>query len=507
VVLIEAGEEDRNFWIRTPLGLGKLYDNPRYNWMYNTEPEAELGDARIFVPRGKVIGGTGSINGMVYTRGQSEDFDLWRQLGNEGWSYDDVLPYFKKSENNMTHTDEYHGVDGPLVVSDPPRHELVDAFIGSGIQAGYPRNDDFNGTQEEGFGYNQLTISNGRRCSTATAFLKPARARKNLTVITKALATRILFDRTRAVGMEIEQDGVRRVIRARREVILCLGAINSPQLLQVSGVGPAELVGELGIPLVADVPGVGENLQDHFGPAMTYRCTRPVTLGDRANSVVKRTLMGLQYLLFRRGLMTTNGSFGAGLVRTRPELSVSDVRLKLNLWGRSTTGRSVANMGLLPFSAFSVLIALQHPDSRGSVRAKSGDTSVPPKIRYNFFVSEIDRRTCVEAIRIVRKIMALPPVSDFVAAELAPGPEAATDEDLIEFCRKRGRSTSHASCTCKMGVDAMAVVDPRLRVRGVSGLRVIDASVMPRIVGSNPNAAVIMIGEKGSDMILQDARH
>jgi choline dehydrogenase len=508
VALLEAGGEDNSFWIHTPIGFGRLYEDPDFNWLYESEPEPELAGAKVFQPRGKVLGGSGSINGMVYTRGQHDDFDHWRKLGNPGWSYDDVLSYFKRAENNEGGANAYRAVGGPLSISNAPKHELVDAFIAAGMQAGYPRNEDFNGAHEEGFGYNQLTTRRGRRWSTADAYLHPARKRANLEVITGALATRILFKNGEAAGIEYKKDGAVRTIHARREVVLCLGAFNSPQLLQVSGIGPAALLRGLDISLLADLPGVGANLQDHFGPAMVYRCTKPVTMSDRMNNPVRRIAMGLQYILFHKGLMTTNASFGAACIRTDPALPGSDIRLKLALWGRAAAGRSTARknrLGLLPFSSFSVLMALQHPESQGSVRIKSPDTSVPPAIRFNYLSAPGDRLTCLKAMHIIRRVMSMPAMAPYVSEEITPGPRVASDAELIEFCRQRGRSTLHASCTCKMGNDDMAVVDSRLRVRGVGRLRVVDASIMPRIVGSNPNAAVIMIAEKGSDMILEDA--
>jgi choline dehydrogenase len=505
VALLEAGGEDDSFWIHTPVGFGRLFDDENYIWQYETEPEPELAGARLEQPRGRVLGGTGSINGMVYTRGQPADFHHWRKLGNLGWDYEDVLPFFKKAEDNVWGPSEYHNAGGPWRISDPPQHELVDAFVEAGIAAGYPRNKDFNGETDEGFGYNQMNTRNGRRWSTAQAYLKPARWRPNLTVITRARATRVVFEDGRAIGIEYERNGKTETILASIEVVLSLGSFNTPQILQVSGVGPAALSRELGVPVVVDRPGVGENLQDHFGPSLTYRCTRPVTLNDKVNNPIRRTLMGLQYLLFHTGAMTTNGSYGAACLKTDPSLEATDIRLKINLFGRSGARRGKKELGLLPYSAFTVLMSMQHPDSRGTVRARTPRTDQQPEIRFNFFVSERDRRTCVESIRIIRTIMAQRPIVPYVAEEVLPGPAVTSEADLIDYCRKKGRSTFHASGTCKMGVDGMAVVDPRLRVHGVRGLRIMDASIMPRIVGANPQAAIVMIAEKGSAMMLEDA--
>jgi choline dehydrogenase len=509
VVLLEAGGSDNNFWIKAPIGLGRLYDDPRYNWRYESEPEPELANAKIYLPRGKVLGGTGSINGMVYVRGQRQDFRYWRQLGNIGWDYEDVLPYFIKAEDNERGADEFHGAKGPLRISDPPHHPLVEAFLAAGRQAGYPYTPDFNGQHDEGFGYDQLMTRRGRRWTTADGYLRPASRRPNLRIVTGAMTTRILFEGKAATAVEFVKDGTKQTIRPRREIIVAFGAFNSPQILQISGLGPADFLRDRGIAPVADLPGVGENLQDHFGPSVVYRCTQPITMNAIVNNPVRRTLMGLEYLLFHKGLMTTNASFGAANIKTDPALDGPDLRLKINLWGRARGGRvpgKPGNMGLMPFSAFSILLSILHPDARGSVRIKSSDADEPPSIRYNFYVSERDRRLCVDGVHLVRRLMSMPAMKPYITNEHLPGEAIIGKDELIEFCRKYSRPTSHASCTCKMGVDDMAVVDPRLRVRGVGRLRVVDASVMPRVVAANTNASIIMIAEKASDMILEDAQ-
>ncbi len=505
VALIEAGGEDNSFWIHTPIGYGKLYDDPKYNWTYESEPEPELAGGRSYLPRGRVLGGTGSINGMIYVRGHREDFDGWRQLGNAGWSFDEVLPYFKKSEDNVRGADAYHATGGPIRVEYTRRHELADAFVEAAVQAGFPRNDDVNGASADGFGYNQVTIRGGRRSGTATEYLRPARRRPNLKVILHALATRVLFRDSRAVGVEFRRHGVVESVSARREVILSGGTFNSPQLLQASGVGPADLLRSHGIPVVANMTGVGSNLQDHFQLTVGYRCTRPVTVNDVVNSPLRRTAMGIQYLLFRKGLMATNATLAGGGIRTDPSFASPNCRLQLRLWGRSITGRSKERMGLHPFSSFIVSATMVHPDNRGTVRIKGSDAAVAPEIRFNYFVSERDRRACVAALKSIRKVMSMPAIAHYVAEEMSPGPQCISDADLIEFCRNRGNTNHHQVGTCKMGVDDQAVVDPRLRVRGIAGLRVIDASIMPTIVGGNTNATTVMIAEKGSAMMLEDA--
>lgn len=507
VALLEAGGSNDNFWIRTPLGYGKLFEEPefrKYNWSYESEPETGLGGRKIYQPRGKVLGGTGSLNGMDYVRGQKQDFDHWRELGNVGWGYGDVLPFFIKCENNERGASAFHGADGPLRISNLPKHELAEAFIQSAEQLGYARNDDFNGAQQEGFGYHQANIYAGRRFSTADAYLAPARNRANLTILTEAAVNRVVIKDRKAVGVEFRRGNNVEKITARREVILCGGSFNSPQLLQLSGIGPANLLRGFGIPVEADLSGVGENLQDHFNIALTYRSNRPITVNDAVINPIRRYAMALNYLLFRRGFMATNGNFGTGFIRTDPSLAAPDAKIRLRLWSRSS-GNTRQLMGIHPFSGFGASLALIHPDNRGSVRIRSADAGTAPEIRFNYFQSDRDRQTMLRTIGITRKIMSVPAMAENIVEEMIPGPHCASDGELIEFCRSSGNSGVHPSGTCRMGIDDGAVVSPRLQVRGINGLRVIDASVMPTIVGAPTNAATIMIGEKGASMILEDA--
>ena len=507
VALLEAGDNDSSFWIHVPLGYGKLYNHPKYNWLYESEPEPHLGGARLFQPRGKVLGGSSSINGMIYIRGPRQDFDHWRQLGNVGWSYDDVLPYFRKAEDNARGADVYHGVGGPLGVSDVPRHEMADAFIDAAREAGYTENDDLNGMNQEGIGYVQATTRGGRRCSTAVAYLNPARGRANLRIIVNAMATRILFDGRQAVGAEYRQHGVTVAIRARREVVLAAGAFNSPQLLQLSGVGPAELLQQLGIDVVAESPFVGRNLQDHFGVGLAYRCTRPITINDYVANPLRRWKMGLDYLLFRKGPMASTALLCAGFVRSDPALVAANICVIMYIWSTAASARrSREKAALSPFPGCTVMASICRPESRGSVRIASPDCMVAPEIRFNHLEAWRDRDTLHTGIDIVRRIMSMPKISPYIAAEDSPGPACRTPPEIDRFVSERGRSTFHSTSTCAMGIGEDAVVDPRLRVRGVARLRVIDASVMPRVIGGNTNAAAIMIGEKGADMILEDAR-
>lgn len=505
VAVLEAGGEDDSFWIHTPIGFGRLYEDPRYNWRYQSEPESELKGSKSFQARGKVLGGTSSINGMVYMRGQKQDFDHWRQLGIVGWGYEDVLHYFKKSEENELGSTSFHGRGGPLKVSNLPRHALADAFISAGAECGYDRNDDFNGAHQDGFGYLQVTTRRGRRSSTATAFLRPARQRENLKVITNALATRIIFKDKTAVGVEYAKDGVTQSLIARGEIVIAAGVFNSPQLLELSGVGQADRLSKFGISITADLRGVGENLQDHFTATVSFRCTKRITINDAVNSRLHRLSMGLRYFLFHTGPMTYGGAFGAGCIRVNADAAAPDIKLNLQLWCRSHVGGGNAGLALLPFSAFGISMNVLHPESRGSVHIRGPDPSLPPEIRFNFFTAETDRRMAVEGLRVVRRLAATSSLRPYIAEEITPGPKVSSDGDLREFCRCAGRSTHHGTSTCKMGVDSLAVVDSRLRVRGVDRLRVVDASIMPTIVGGNTNAAAIMIGEKGAAMLLEDS--
>jgi choline dehydrogenase len=501
VLLLEAGPADRNPWIHVPIGYAKLFTNAKVNWLYESEPEPELNNRRIIQPRGKVLGGSSSINGLVYIRGQKEDFDLWRQLGNAGWSWDDVLPYFKKAESQQRGADEYHGGDGPLSVSDQTEpHELCEAFIAAGQQTGIPRNDDFNGASQEGVGYFQTTSRKGLRCSTAVGYLRPARKRPNLTVVTAALTTRILFDGTRAIGIVFTRGGESMLARAAGEVILSAGAINSPQALQLSGVGPGGLLRGLGIDIVREVPGVGANLQDHFQTRMVFRCSRKITLNDVVANPLRKVGIGLQYALRRKGPLTISAGYVGAFLRTDPRLATPDVQVHFLTFSTDKMGTALHD-----FPGFSASICQLRPESRGSVAIKTADPGDAPAIRVNYLSTELDRTTMVAGLRLLRKISQAPAMAPYVEAELEPGPACRSDADWLAFCRARGSTIYHPTCTCRMGDDATAVVDARLRVRGLDRLRVVDGSIMPNVVSGNTNAAIVMIAEKGAEMILQDA--
>jgi choline dehydrogenase len=502
VILVEAGGADTNRWIHIPLGFGKTFADPSVNWCYEAEPDEGAAGRRIFWPRGKVLGGSSSINGMVYIRGQAEDFDHWRQLGNTGWSYQDVLPYFRRSEDQVRGADEYHGTGGPLCVSDvPDRHPICEAFIASALALGYQRNDDFNGARQDGVGYHQTTTRNGRRCSTAVGYLKPAMMRPNLRVVTEALTGRITFDGRRATGIEFRRHGEAWRARARAEVILCGGAVNSPQLLMLSGIGPAASLAAHGIATLHDLPGVGQNLQDHYSAPIKLKCRLPVTVNDVMLSGVRKVQEGLKYYLFKNGALATISSPAALFVRTRPELASPDVKISVSPFSADRP-----QDGLHKWSGFTLIAYQLRPESRGEIVLKSADPGVPPAVRPNYLAAETDRRAIVAGLKTARRLLAQPPLADYVAEEFLPGPAVQSDAEWLDHARRRGGTVYHPTSTCKMGVDAMAVVGPDLAVHGIGGLRVADASVMPTLVSGNTNAATIMIGEKCADLVRRQAR-
>lgn len=500
VLLLEAGPADRNIWIHVPLGYGKLFADARYNWLYQSEPEPELNNRQVIQPRGKVLGGSSSINGLLYVRGQREDFDHWRQLGNTGWSFEDVLPYFRKSEGQERGGDDLHGGDGPLGVADVAPHPLCEAFIAAAGQAGFPRNDDFNGPVQEGAGYFQLTARGGRRCSTARAFLKPARRRGNLVVAPRALALRILFEGRRAVGVEYRQDGVVRRARADGEVVVAGGAFNSPQLLQLSGLGPAALLGSFGIPVVRDIAGVGADLQDHFQARFNYRCNEPITINDAMATLRGRIGAVMQYALSRQGPLSIGAGYAGGFFKTDAALASPDVQIHFILFSADSVGQK-----LHTFPGFLASVCQLRPQSRGHVRIKSADPAAAPAIQPNYMSAAADRDAMIAGMKLTRRIMGQPAIRRYIVEELNPGAQCATDADLLDFAREKGTTIFHPTSTCRMGADNKAVVDERLRVRGIERLRVIDGSIMPTVVSGNTNAAIIMIAEKGAAMMLEDA--
>jgi len=505
VLLLEAGGKDSGFWIHVPIGYSRLFANPRINWMFESEPEPELEGRRMYQPRGKVLGGTSSINGMVYMRGNPADYDLWRQRGCTGWDWDSVLPYFKKAEDQERGPSETHGSGGPLRVSDQAIDwELGDRFISAAREAGLPANNDFNNGEQEGAGPFQNTTNRRRRWSTATAYLRPARRRPNLVIRTNAHATRIVVEDGRASGVEFLCDGAPHVARANGEIVVCGGVYGSPQLLQLSGIGSAAQLQQFGIPVVRDIPAVGADLQDHFYVRLAFRCTRPITLNDVANSPVKKLIAGLQYVLFQKGPLTSNGICAGGFARSDPRLERPDIQLNFSVWSFAERN----NRGVVPhpFPGFTISAVHLRPEARGTVMLKSPDPLAAPEIRFNFLKSRDDIAALTAGMRLARKITMQPTLAPYVAEELLPGAQVNSDAEFEAAIRKNGVSNLHPVGTCRMGADPAAVCDPRLRVNGIAGLRVVDASVMPTVPAGNTNAPTIMIAEKAADMILEDAR-
>ncbi|NND50413.1 MAG: choline dehydrogenase [Rhizobiales bacterium] len=505
VLLLEAGGRDLNPWIHIPVGYGKTFVNPAVNWLYTSEPdEGTGGERRIRQPRGKVLGGSSSINGLIYIRGQREDYDMWRQLGNAGWSYDDVLPYFKKAEDQPSFKNEYHGVGGPLQVSDPKEpHPLAEAFFEAAVECGYPRNDDFNGADQEGFGYYQWTLRDGRRSSAARAYLNAAKARDNLTIVTRAHASRILFEGRRAVGVAYLKGGIEHEARMGGELILSGGSFNTPQLLQLSGVGPGELLAKHGIEVIADVPGVGANLIDHYNSRKIYRTPFRFTLNDAVG--LKNVHRGVaevwRYVTRRAGLLAMGGSYAAGFFKTDPSVATPDIQSTVALFSGDKAGDD-----LHPFSGFTIVDRLLRPESRGSVTIASSDPLAAPIIKNNYLSTERDAAVLLEGFKVTRRICEAAPMQPFIADEYMPGTHIRDDGELIEYIRQTGGTSFHPVCTCRMGNDPEAVVDPRLKLNGFEGVRVVDASIMPTIPSGNTNAPTIMVAEKAADMIAEDQR-
>jgi choline dehydrogenase len=505
VLLLEAGGEDNHFWIHVPLGYAKTFVDPRVNWMFDSEPEPNLNDRIMYQPRGKVLGGTSSINGMIYMRGNHADYDHWRQLGCEGWGWESVLPYFRKAEDNERGADDFHGVGGPLRVSNQPYEwEIARVLLQACIQAGIKPNPDFNGADQEGCGYYQTTTKDKRRWSTAAAYLRPVRKRPNLTIRTNAHATRVLVKDGRAVGVEFATPRSSEVAYASGEVIVSGGAYGSPQLLLLSGIGPLQHLRDIGIEVIHELPGVGTNLHDHFNTFCTWRISKSITMNELHYSRTRRLLAGAQYLLYQGGPMSGNGLYVGAMVRSDKRLERPDIQLNVSAW--STIDRTRDGIVSHPFPGFAISPVHLRPEGRGTVRLKSSDPFAPPEIRFNFLRSEYDMQAVIAGMRIARQIARQNALQRLLVEETSPGSAVMTDEQLAEDVRKRGVSNLHPVGSCGMGHGPNAVVDPRLRVHGIDSLRVVDASIMPAIIAGNTNAPTIMIAEKASDMILEDAR-
>jgi choline dehydrogenase len=501
VLLLEAGGTDRYVWIHVPVGYFKTMHNPRTDWMYSTEPCAGLGGRSLDWPRGKVLGGSSAINGLLYIRGHRTDFDHWRQLGCRGWSYEDVLPYFLRSENQERGASDLHGVGGPLSVSDMRiEREICDRFIDAAVEAGIPRRDDFNGHEQDGVGYFQLTTRNGLRCSTAVGYLRPARRRPNLHVVTGAHTRRVLLEGRRATGLVYDRGGTKQTVRARREVILAAGAIGSPQILMLSGIGPPDHLMDLGIEMRHPLAGVGKNLQDHLQVRMVFRLNRPISVNDEVKSLPGRVAAGIQFMFTRRGPLAMGASQVCAFVRTREGLVAPDLQYHMQPLSTDRLGA-----GLHDFPGITMSTCQLRPESRGEIRLKAPDPHIHPAIHPNYLATETDRRTQVEGMRISRRIAAGKRLAEVIDSEYLPGEQVRTEEELLDAARHNSQTIYHPVGTCKMGQDEQAVVDERLRVHGISGLRVVDASVMPTITSGNTNAPTIMIAERASDLIREDA--
>jgi choline dehydrogenase len=503
VLLLEAGPPDRSPWIHLPIGYGKTMWSAACNWRFETEPEPQMDGRRIYWPRGKTLGGSSSINGLIYIRGQRQDYDHWAALGNTGWSYADVLPYFINSECNQRGASAWHGAEGPLRVSDiREKHELIEAFIAGAATTGVPRNEDFNAADQAGAGYYQLTSHQGWRWSAARAYLRPARRRPNLRVETGAQASGLIFDGRRAVGVRYRQGGAMKSALCSAEVLLAAGAVQSPQLLQLSGIGDAALLASHGIPVLQHTPAVGENLQDHLQVRLIHECTRPITTNDELRTWAGRLRLGLQWLLFRRGALAVGINQGGCFMRALPgEAGRPDIQFHV-----ATLSADMAGGAVHPYSGFTLSVCQLRPESRGNVRIRSGDPFQAPAIQPHYLDTELDRRTVVAAMRAARAIAASPAMRPYVRREVQPGPQADDDAALLAYCRSHGATIFHPVGTCRMGVDAAAVLDPRLRVRGIGGLRVVDGSAMPTLVSGNTHAPIVMMAEKAAEMIRDDAR-
>jgi choline dehydrogenase len=499
VLLLEAGPKDTSLLVRMPAGVGQLIkQRGKYNWGFETEGTAALHNRKDFWPRGKGLGGSSSINGMIYIRGHARDYDHWRQLGLEGWSFADVLPYFKRSETNQQGGDDFRGDSGPLFVGNPPlKSPMFQAMVDAGKQAGYKLTADFNGEQQEGFGFYQQTIKDGRRWNTSAAYLNPVLDRANLKVEVEALITRILFEKGRAVGIEFEQKGERHQVRARKEVIVACGAVSTPQLLMLSGIGDAEYLRRFDIPVVADLPGVGQNLQDHLDVTVQYACTQPVTAYKQVANPLLMIGTGLQYIFFGTGEGRSQGLEAGAFIKSRPDLEIPDLQLHLINAPFGDHGRKVT-----PQHAFGLHMCALRPESRGHIALRSKNPADPPLIQPNSLASEVDLRTLREGVKIARRLVAQPAFDAYRGEELNPGAKVVSDGDIDHFIRRSAITIYHPVGTAKMGNDRLAVVDTQLKVRGIQGLRVVDASVMPTLVGGNTNAPTIMIAEKASDLIL-----
>lgn len=500
VVLLEAGGPDRNPWIHIPVGYFKTIHNPKLDWCYETEPDPGLNGRSIKWPRGKVLGGSSSINGLLYVRGQQEDYDGWAEMNLSGWSFKDVLPYFRKSEDQEMGADEYHGEGGPLKVSNMTfKRPICDDFIRAVNSLDVPVKDDLNAAEQEGVGYFQLTAYKGRRWSSAKAYLTPVRSRPNLTVITHAMVQKIGIENKTANAVHYTVNGEQKTIKADKEVLLCAGAVNSPQVLQLSGIGPGALLQEHGIDVQHDSPDVGSNLQDHLQIRTVYKTHKPITLNDELANPLQKGRAALEYALKRSGPLSMAASQVAAFCKTRLSNNRPDIQYHFQPLSADAPGE-----GLHPFSAITASVCQLRPESRGEITIRSNDPGQAPKIVPNYLSTDLDCKTAVESIKYTRDVMNSEVMRPHIKSEMLPDPAAKTDEEILEQARNISNTIYHPTSTCRMGADSNAVVNARLQVNGIKGLRVVDASIMPNIVSGNTNAPTMMIAEKAADMILED---
>jgi choline dehydrogenase-like flavoprotein len=499
VLLLEAGGEGKGFWVDIPAGFGKLLVNKRFNWRFWTEPEENVLQRKIVVPRGKGLGGSSLINGMIFVRGQPQDFDNWAQIGNKGWGFQDVLPYFRKLENWEGGTNELRGGEGPLnVVQVKERPVLSEAFIDAALQAGFEKNPDYNGADQDGFGYYQVNQRDGRRWSASTAYLQPARNRPNLEVHTNAHVTRVILDGTRVTGVEYYRNGQKCQVSAK-EVVLAAGAVQSPQILELSGIGDPQVLKSAGLPINHVLPGVGSNYADHFCTRMNWRVSQPITLNEQSRGIALAKAVA-QYFATRKGILTLATGLAHGFVRTRPGLSSPDVQY----FFMHASYANAADRKLDHEPGMTIGVSPLRPESRGTIHVKSADPFAAPAIRPNILATSEDQDTLVRGMKIARDIVGQSAMKPFVSHEMSPGKNVETDEQWLHFARENGQTIYHPVGTCSMGTGPRAVVDERLRVHGIEGLRVIDASIMPTQISGNTLAAVLMIAEKGAAMIRED---
>jgi choline dehydrogenase-like flavoprotein len=514
VLVLEAGEDDRWIWIRIPAGIAHILTGERAIWRFHTEPDEKVGGRQIFWPRGRALGGSSVVNGMIWVRGDPLEYDTWESLGNPGWGINDVLPYLKRMESYALGDPQYRGLEGPMHITRyVDRDPLSQGYIAAAQQAGVPLTEDYNGPRFEGVAYLQYNTRRGWRRHAGDNYLRPAMSRPNLTVETRALAQRIVLDGRRATGLVYRKDGAELTVHARREVLLAAGAIQSPQLLELSGIGAPEVLSRAGVKTLHPLPGVGENLRDHLHVRVAYETNLPVTLNTILRDPLARMKMGARWLFLGRGLMSTSSATSMAIARSRPDLPRPDIKMQLHQlsmasshYADNRSARSIAErMGLDAYPGFSIGTYVLRPESQGSVHVRHADAGEHPEIRANYLSAEHDVHTMLAALRMIRRIAAKPPLAQYIVRETRPGPAAQDDDALLEHVRATGQTSYHPIGTCRMGRDARAVVDSELRVYGIEGVRVCDASIMPTMVASNTHAPSIMIGEKASDLVLAAA--